>query len=307
MVWVQVYAPSQVLRIGLKLIGLDNDDQRKEQHETNVKYFKAHYGTYPEVIAQMWEDLQTTDIAEARITIPFNMRVTCGLHLRSFLRTFHFFMRYETEIERKCRIKNTEKTIRKWQWFFVEKMNGLKPTKIVWPADNEWDTFFGLSIDGVNCRYHEEKHPTLSKDPKQKDHKSKGAGLSYTLALHLWENRLIYLSGPDHAGADNDLGRYRKELKDLIPNGVVAVTDGGYNDHSDPKLAQPNSHDTPELRTFKARGRMRQECFHGRVEKFNCLTNDFRHDKDRHGQMFTAICIIVQYEMDMGFYKLWDT
>lgn len=333
---LQIFSPSQVLRIGLKIVGMSADRQKKQQRKTNIEDFRAHYGTDPFILAQIWEDLQRVNVAEARI----DTTKTRSVHLKNFLRTHHFLMRYETEKCRKVRINNTEKTVRKWQWYFIEKMIALRVLKvrslyvahgllrshrtrdlwhnassltqvffyclqIVWPEDNEWKTNFIISIDGVNTRFHEMKHPTLCKNPKQKDHKSGGPGLSYELALHLWKPQLVWLNGPQHAGENNDLGRYQKKLKAKIPDGKVAITDGGYSDKKDPKLSQPNSQDTPELRTFKARARMRQEAFHSRIMKYNCLTNDFRHDMTRHGQCFEAICIICVYEMEL-LSPMWD-
>jgi len=98
---------------------------------------------------------------------------------------------------------------------------------------------------------------------------------------------------------------YKGDLKGKIPDGKKAVVDGGYNDHSDPKLARPNSHDPQQLRTFKARAKMRQEAFHTRIKRFNCLTNNFRHGRDRHGTCFIAVCVVLAYKMEL-VKPMWD-
>jgi len=174
--------------------------------------------------------------------------------------------------------------------------------QIVFP-DN-WSTNFIISVDGVHCRIPEPKHPTLSKDPAFYSHKSNGPGLSYELALHLFESKLVWLKGPLPA-AKPDLGIYQSELKQKIPTGKKAVTDGGYGDKKDPKLSQPNSHDTELLRTFKARARMRQEAFHSRLKRFHCLTDMFRHGQERHGTCFIAVAVICAYEMELVA-PMWD-
>jgi hypothetical protein len=170
--------------------------------------------------------------------------------------------------------------------------------QIVWPEDDEWITHFIISLDGVHCRYHEMKHDTLSKNPKLCSHKSNGPGIAYELALHLWKPRLVWCRGGLMAG-NPDLAIYKSELKNKIPEGKKAVTDRGYRDQMDPKLAPPNSHDPEDLKIFKARARMRQEHFHSRIKKFNCLTNQFRHGWAHHKICFEAICVICVYEMEL--------
>ena len=50
-------------------------------------------------------------------------------------------------------------------------------------ADEWWTTYFGITIDGVHCRFHEMKHPTLSKDPSISSFKFGGKqSLAYELA-----------------------------------------------------------------------------------------------------------------------------
>jgi len=174
--------------------------------------------------------------------------------------------------------------------------------QIVWP--DTWSSNFIISVDGVHCNYHEEKHATLSKDKSIYSHKRNGPGLMYELALSLFESKLVWVKGPIGAGK-SDLAVYQSDLKQRIPAGKKAVTDRGYNDSKDPKLSQPNSMDSKQLQTFKARARMRQEAFHRRLKKFDCLTDEFRHNREKHGLCFESVCVIVCYEMDMGM-PMWD-
>jgi len=340
---VYIYTADQVRRIGLKILGVDRHRQKRQSAKSNLADFKAHYGVDPIVCAQMWEDLQTTTIAAAQIDAKSSYNRNSGANLKNFLRGFHFLMRYGTELERKVSSGNARNTVRKWTWFFVEKIAALKGLKvscvrrtsanelrlvdflslllcficstccrslllqIVWPQ--HWSTNFIISVDGVHCKIPEPKHPTLSKDPSFYSHKSNSAGLNYELALSLTEPKLVWLKGPLPAGANPDLGVYQNKhpqlgeageaLKNKIPTGKKAITDGGYSDRKDPKLSQPNSHDTEELRTFKARARMRQEAFHSRLKRFHCLTDVFRHGIDRHGVCFEAVAVICAYEMEL--------
>lgn len=88
-----------------------------------------------------------------------------------------------------------------------------------------------------------------------KSHKWGGPGLACEIGLHLWKSEMIWLKGPLEPG-NSDLSICQSELKHKIPDGKKAVCDGGCRDKKDPKLALPNSHDSDELRTFKAHARV---------------------------------------------------
>jgi hypothetical protein len=295
---ILIYTPDQVLRIGLKLIGVSTQRQQRQLPKTNLHDFSSHFGTDPGVCAKIWEDLQTTTIAEAQL----DASLKGGANIKNFLRSCHFLKRYKTEQERKVDSGNSKKTVRKWTWFFLAKIKALREQKIVWP-DN-WTSNFIISMDGVHCNYHEEKHPTLSKNPALFSHKYNGPGLMYELALSLYDSKLVWLKGPISAGT-SDLAVYKSDLKQRIPVGKKIIVDRGYRDKKDPRLVTPNSHDSPELQTFKARARMRQEAFHTRLKRFDCLTDEFRHDRVKHGLCFESVCVIVCYEMEMGK-PMWD-
>lgn len=131
-------------------------------------------------------------------------------------------------------------------------------------------------------------------------HKFNGPGVAYEFALGIFSGRLVHMKGPEKAGK-SDLTIYRSELKDKIPDGKLAIVDGGYKDSGDLKLARPNSHDSAELRIFKARARARQEAFHSRLKRFHCLSQPFRHSMERHKTCMEAIVVICQYEIDLGW------
>ncbi len=88
-----ILTPDEVLETGLNLCGYDRGRQNKVCRATNLRRFSSHYGSLPIVYAQIWEDLQTTEIAEARI----DSVKPC---VDSFLMAIHFLKRYPTEEER---------------------------------------------------------------------------------------------------------------------------------------------------------------------------------------------------------------
>ena len=96
---------------------------------------------------------------------------------------------------------------------------------------------------------------------------------------------------------------YQNELEEMLPVDKMAVCGGGYRDKSDPRLATPNSHDPPELLSFKSRCRMRlrlrQENFNNRIKRFGCPPHYFRHSMERHGDCFEAIGVTCVFEMEL--------
>jgi len=303
MVLLRIFTSDQVLALGLQLVGFDEERQARVKKETNIEDFVAHYGVHPFVIATIWEELQTTNVKEARI-YPTASWVTNGMvTMKNFLHTFHFLKRYQTESERKGVTGYCKTTLRRWTWFFVKKLRALEVVKIVWPQDHEWgQTTFIISVDGVNFRFHEEKHPTLSKNPDLFDHKSNGPGLSYELALDVWKSRLVWAKRKPIT-KDNDRKFFARAggLRSKIPDGKKAIADRGYRGKGgDAKVATPNSFDHPLLKEFKARARMRQESFNQRIERFGALAaGRFVHSKERHEDIFFAVCVICCYEMEL--------
>ena len=84
---------------------------------------KAHYRSNHIVYAQMWEDLQTTTIPEARID-------SQKMDPDSFLMAIHFLAHYPTEQEQTGIFKICDKTACSWSWFYARKIQELKGEKV---------------------------------------------------------------------------------------------------------------------------------------------------------------------------------
>jgi hypothetical protein len=116
MVVTVVLTADEILAKGLELQGFERTTrQSKASHSLNVSRFKSFYGSHPIVYAQLWEDLQTTAIPEARV----DARTTT---IDYFLMSLYFL---------KCYFKIGEKTARTWIWdFFIKKIQALKGEKV---------------------------------------------------------------------------------------------------------------------------------------------------------------------------------
>ena len=80
---MKIYLPSQMLAIGLELIGYDSKRQASVQDKTNLQRFGDSFGASPTVYAVLWEDLQSTTVAQARIDD--NASVKHSLHFKCLI------------------------------------------------------------------------------------------------------------------------------------------------------------------------------------------------------------------------------
>jgi hypothetical protein len=86
-----ILTTSELLKIGLKLVGFKSSRIRQAQTTTNIARFKSFFGSSPGVIAMIWEDLQKTRINEARVP-PQDRKINY------FFMAMHHLKRYPTEI-----------------------------------------------------------------------------------------------------------------------------------------------------------------------------------------------------------------
>jgi hypothetical protein len=152
-------------------------------------------------------------------------------------------------------------------------------------------------VDGVHCRVCE---PRIFPSSKWYSHKFHKAGLTYELGIAIRKNRLVWINGPFPASqSDNTMFNKPEGLKSRIPDGKRAVGDGNYTKNF-PKLSTRNVCDTAEVYKLKSRALARHETFNGRIKSFNILDHRFRHGLKKHKHCFTAVCVLVQYDMENG-------
>jgi hypothetical protein len=55
-----------------------------------------------------------------------------------------------------------------------------------------------------------------------------------------------------------------------------------------------------DFANFKSRAGSRQEQFNIRLKFYDCLGGLFQHGADKHKYAFEAVCVTLQYAMDLG-------
>ena len=91
-----VYTAREILKNGLHLVGYSKERRiRRAKKKTNIDRFRSHFGSNPNVLAEILEDLQMTDVEEAQVPAE-------ELNINHFLMAMHQLKRYPTEIEREA-------------------------------------------------------------------------------------------------------------------------------------------------------------------------------------------------------------
>jgi hypothetical protein len=108
----------------------------------------------------------------------------------------------------------------------------------------------------------------------------------------------VWLNGAFQAG-ETDLIIFRKPdgLKSNLATGMLLFADNGYQGENQVNI--PNPLDNNLVKKFKQRARARHETLNGRLKKFKILSDRFRHPVEKHETAFEAVCVIVQYAMEI--------
>ena len=193
---------------------------------------------------------------------------------------------------------------------------------LMWQIDPNWQDDDGLvlgaTIDGIHCKVDEPRPFTA----KMSSHKEGGnACVDYEFVLCAHKDKLAWIGGPHPAGA-NDRDVFRSKLKGMIEakqaarlNEFRIIADDGYfaGDLTN-VLAYRNEFDPAEMAYFKDCALSRHERFNGMTKNYNILKVNFRHDRGmnpnlefpRHKAVVEAICVTLQYELDLGIKTLFD-
>ena len=120
---VQFRSAVKFLQRGLERAGFTPWQIQQNNNKKNVERFRAHYGSNPIVLEKQWQDLQNTQIAEAKV----NLRV----HNWNDLLMTHYYMRlYPTEVVMSGRWNYKEDTIQEKVWSLAYKIAALKGEKV---------------------------------------------------------------------------------------------------------------------------------------------------------------------------------
>ncbi|CAJ1928922.1 unnamed protein product [Cylindrotheca closterium] len=127
-----VVTPERIQYLGLKLVGYKRKRLQKSTARVNFERFKGFFGLSPVTAAEIYHDMQTTDIEEAK---------------------------YPTERDMEARFGFSMYWPRNVAWESIERLRALKHKKIKWEEDLCTDDIWVLTVDGIHCWIQEPKHP----------------------------------------------------------------------------------------------------------------------------------------------------
>jgi len=278
------------LLLGLEAAGFRN---HALSDATKMRRYISEYGSGPHVHAAMFNDMKT---------LANNGNAGQGTPLRSnpiqFLLACDWLKNYSYYTKLASKYKKQEATCGKWIWYYVEKINELFELKIVWTwhaNQNNPNEIFIASVDGTHCRINEPG----GFDRRYKSHKHGKAALNYEVGLHLSESKIVHVCGPTFQQNDGTVSQRPDGIQAKVPAGKKIIADKIYIGYGN-CFSTPNNRDPEPLKKFKDRARSRHETVNARLKKFRVLSATFHHKKELHGAVFRAVCVIVQYEMDLG-------
>src|SRR5687768_14674594 len=90
---VSILTAVEIMEIGLHLLHFSSCRIQRAEESTNIDRFVSHFGAPPPVCADIWEDLQKTEVDDDRISPQ-------DLSIKYFLMAMHHLKQYPTEAER---------------------------------------------------------------------------------------------------------------------------------------------------------------------------------------------------------------
>jgi hypothetical protein len=308
---------------GLTILKISTAEQQKRTERWKNEIFRKLYGSPPCVVRQMWDDLIDTNILECKLDIG----ETNHTGLRMLLIAHYFLWTYprnsqmlEAHFSPIC--EKETRGDRLWHW--IKKICLLMPSRIHWLErfDQEDSEAFIATIDGIDCKVWEPRknHPDYHFDPGMYSHKFKRAAWKYEIAVAIFSDNIVWVNGP-WRGGKGDLGVLIDGQEEALELGLIdsilvlmidgkfLIADRGYKTseaHLMDKIAYRRNDDPEELARFKARVLSRHETVNSCLKQFRILSDTFRNKKEKHEIAFKAVCLIVQYHLDMNIGFLFD-
>jgi hypothetical protein len=123
-----ILSPDAMMARGLAYMGITLDKQARRSSKSNWDDFRCHYGASPMVLAEMWEDLCTTTIDEAKL----EDKQKGEKGLSCFLMAHHFLWTYPKNASILASRFGicTKKASGRFLWSWVKRVAALRAAKI---------------------------------------------------------------------------------------------------------------------------------------------------------------------------------
>jgi hypothetical protein len=120
------------------------------------------------------------------------------------------------------------------------------------------------------------------------------SALHYELGVSILGGDLVWIQGPYPVGKYTDIKIFNKVLRHFLDPGEQVEANEGYVGHPD-KIKCPQNVGTPaEKWAMQGRVRARHEMLNGWLKNWGILSQVYRHDIMRHGDVFRACAVVTQ-------------
>ena len=175
-----------------------------------------------------------------------------------------------------------------------------------------------LTVDGVHYNITEPR-PFSKSYASEKE--GNDAALGYEFVLHTHKPKLAWMNGPFPAGKGDKynlrqglLDAIRKKQRDRGNNAKIIADKGYWAVDLLDAISLRNEFDPSHIKRLKDNALSRQETFNGWTKDYKCCIKKFLHDRGhnpnqehpRHKACVEAICVTIQYELDLGCKHLFD-
>ncbi len=124
--------------------------------------------------------------------------------------------------------------------------------------------------------------------------------LCYELGADILAGNLVWIQEQYPAGKYTDIKIFNKVLRNFLEPGERVETDEGYRGHSDKIKCPGNDSNPAENRAMQGRVRACHETLNGWLKNWGILSQVYRHDITRHGNVFRACAVVTQLIVENG-------
>ena len=154
-----------------------------------------------------------------------------------------------------------------------------------------------MSIDGTDFRIPQTGAAVRGNAFASHKYAFKSA-LRYEIGVSILGGDLVWIQGPYPAGHWPDVKIFNKTLRHWLEPGERVEADNGYVGCADKVKCPDNPCNPVGNLGMQGRVRSRHETLNGRFKVWGILREEYRHDIERHGEVFRAIAIITQLAID---------
>ena len=110
-----------------------------------------------------------------------------------------------------------------------------------------------------------------------------------------WMNKTISIDRKRNEWTNEQMNQYQS-----IAKGTIDWIDRSQKEWMINQRMNERTNDqrTNEQRMFKRRARSRHETLNRRIKIYKCTSNCFVHSMQKHGMVFEAVCVLVQYQIE---------